>query len=139
MRVAVGIVLNERNQILIAERQSHQSQGGLWEFPGGKIEQDETAFDALKRELAEEVGIEVVAANHFLEIEYDYHEKKVFLNVWRVTSFLGEPRGAEGQVIRWASLHELDQFAFPEGNKEIIWQLKNAKFYHPERSEGSLH
>ncbi len=110
-------------EVLIAERPSGKPYAGYWEFPGGKIEPQETGFQALQRELKEELDIDVLAADQILEFEYQYPEKKVFLHVWKIVSYAGVPRGMEQQLIQWISLNHLDQVKFPEGNQRIVEKL----------------
>ena len=124
MRVAVGLVFNACGNILIAQRPPGKYQSGLWEFPGGKVEVNETVLQALQRELLEEVDIHVIIAEHWLQTEYDYPDRKVLLETWRVTQFSGEPRGKEGQLVQWVSLDCLQQFQFPLGNRKVIEKLQ---------------
>ncbi len=123
MHVAVGIIRNTLGEILIAQRPKNTYKGGLWEFPGGKIEASETVFQALQRELKEELNIDVTQAESWLQWEHDYSDRIVLLDVWNVTEFLGTPQGAEGQLIRWVSRQALNQFQFPEGNHFILANL----------------
>lgn len=120
VHVAVGIVFNKQKHVLIAQRPQHAHQGGLWEFPGGKIEENETTLQALKRELFEETGIDVLDAKPLLETYHEYNDKNVLLNVWEVTHYKNEPHGREGQPIRWVPLAELTQFSFPCANQTIV-------------------
>lgn len=126
IKVAVGIVFNDKHEVLVALRPEHTSHAGLWEFPGGKFEINETPFDALKRELFEEVGIIVEEAMPFLCVEHDYGSIKVELDSWRVLAFSEKPHGKEGQEIRWVNHHELMQLKFPEGNCAIVKAVKKA-------------
>ena len=121
--VVIGIILNEKHQVLIAQRMPHQVKPGFWEFPGGKVNSNETAFQALQRELQEEIGIHVTQAEPWLQFDYHYPHGHVLLDTWKITSFSGTPIGAEGQPIHWASFLELNQFEFPEGNRLIIEKL----------------
>lgn len=123
MHVAVGILRNARGEVLIAKRPLDKYKGGLWEFPGGKVEKSETVFQALQRELTEEIGIQVVAAQSWLKCEYDYLDRKVLLDTWLITEFLGDPLGNEGQLIAWVLPKDLGQYDFPEGNQLIIEKL----------------
>ena len=118
--VAVGVVVNDQREVLIALRSKSQDQGGLWEFPGGKIESGESHLQGLVRELAEEVGIEVIAAEALANIKHDYGDKIVDLHFILVTQFCGEAVGREGQEIKWVSIGELSQYSFPAANKVII-------------------
>ena len=120
VHVAVGVIIDQDRRILIAKRHDHLHQGGLWEFPGGKVEQDEHVFQALCRELHEELDIEPVAGAPLLEVEHDYGDKTVLLDVWWVTDFEGTPMGKEGQPIAWVAAPSLKDYDFPEANARIV-------------------
>lgn len=122
VHVAVAVIMRG-NRVLIAKRSDDAHQGGLWEFPGGKVESNETVRHALKRELKEELDIEVNLSDGvqpLISIRHDYGDKAVLLDVWVVSSFEGEAVGAEGQPIKWVEKENLNDFAFPEANKPII-------------------
>jgi len=121
--VAVAVITDKDGLILIAKRHDDVHQGGLWEFPGGKVEAGELVETALKRELAEELGIELLSCEPLLEIRHDYHDKAVLLDVWHVTAFDGQAYGREQQPIRWVLSESLSQYAFPEANQLIIKAL----------------
>jgi len=130
VHVAVGVIFNsQQNQILIAKRPEHLHQGGLWEFPGGKVSAGERVDQALKRELFEELGITVIGAQSLMAVEHDYSDKLVFLDIWTVTQFSGNAQGAEGQQIKWVDLPELyrpeSQYKFPQANQAILDKLKS--------------
>ena len=120
VEVAAGVIYNPQGQILIAKRAVNQHQGGLWEFPGGKIEAGESAQQALARELHEELAIEVLASEPLVRIAHDYTDKSVVLDVWCVTAFSGEARGIEGQPLAWVSVDQLTDYDFPAANEPII-------------------
>jgi 8-oxo-dGTP diphosphatase len=123
VHVAVGVI--ERDErIFVCRRADDAHQGGLWEFPGGKIEQDETPVEALGRELHEEVDIEVLNSVHLIDITHEYTDKAVTLHVYRVTDFSGVARGKEGQPNEWRAISELDYADFPAANKAIIDALQ---------------
>lgn len=124
LRVAVGVVVDGQGRILIARRAAHRHQGGLWEFPGGKVEPDESVLDALTRELHEEVGIRVLAAKAMLNVRFDYPDRSVTLEVFRVDEYRGEARGRESQPLRWVPPSELGDYAFPEANRPILDALR---------------
>ena len=107
VHVAVGIILNDRGEVLVALRPIAAHQGGLWEFPGGKVEADESVQQALGRELEEEIGIRVQSCTPFMQIRHDYGDKSVLLDVWSIGSFSGEPIGREGQRVLWRRVSEL--------------------------------
>jgi len=123
--VAVG-VLSRNGRFLVTRRRENTHQGGLWEFPGGKVEPGESVTDALRRELSEELGVELEAATPLLEITHRYPEKTVRLMVWRVLGFQGTPRGLEGQPLHWATPDELLTLKFPPANRPIVEALTGA-------------
>ncbi len=122
VRVAVGVICDSDQNILIARRPAHLHQGGLWEFPGGKIEAGESLSQALVRELREELGITVdpQACQRLVNIDHDYGDKAVRLEVCWVRSFEGEPEGREGQPLRWVPKSTLADYPFPAANQAII-------------------
>ena len=120
LHVAVAVVLDHRQRILVSQRPDKVHQGGLWEFPGGKVECDESVEDALARELREELGIAVERSSPLLEVRHDYPERSVLLDVHVVREFTGIPRGLEGQPVQWLSAAELDARVFPAANAAII-------------------
>ena len=120
VHVAVGVVCDSGNRILIAQRPLHLHQGGLWEFPGGKVETGETVQQALARELFEEFAIDIGASQPLLRIKHDYSDKSVLLDVWWIDDFAGEPHGREGQPWQWVEVAELSALEFPAANRPII-------------------
>ena len=123
VHVAVGVI-KKNNAIFICKRADGQHQGGLWEFPGGKVEAGESVFVALKRELIEEVGLTIHSSSQLMVIEHDYGDKCVKLDVHVVSNFSGEAHGAEGQDNAWVSIDELDNYEFPAANVDIISAIK---------------
>lgn len=123
VHVAVGVLVKPNGEILIAKRPQNVHQGGLWEFPGGKLEQGESTTTALSRELKEELNIDCQSFSPIIKIAHDYTDKSVLLDVQRVTNFNGEPCGNEGQPIRWVMPKDLHQYAFPVANHAIIRAL----------------
>jgi 8-oxo-dGTP diphosphatase len=120
VHVAAAVVVNEHNKVLIARRAADAHQGGLWEFPGGKVEEGESVEQALARELLEETGIHVSQARPLIRVHHDYGDKSVLLDVWRVEAFSGEAHGREGQPVKWIRPEQLAGYAFPEANLPII-------------------
>lgn len=136
IRVAVGVVINAENQVLIARRGAHQHQGNLWEFPGGKIEPHETLAQALQREFTEELGVSILTSESlepWLSIDHDYGDRLVRLEVAQI-NIVGTPFGQEGQAISWRSVNRLEADDFPAANAHIIIALQNGLFIrHPVR------
>ena len=123
LQVVVGIVAGADGTVLITRRSDDVHQGGLWEFPGGKVEHGESAIEALGRELHEELGIMLRAAEPLLQVDHTYPDRRVLLDVWRVTDFRGEPHGREGQPLVWVSPDEMEHFAFPAADAQIVAAL----------------
>ncbi len=126
IHVAVAVIINKDDEILISKRSVAQHQGDKWEFPGGKVEDNETSQEALRREIKEELGIELLSAVHITDIIHEYMEdnpdknKKVLLDVYEVREWLGEPKGLEGQPCLWVKRAELQQYEFPAANEDIL-------------------
>lgn len=120
IHVAVGIIINANNQVLLAKRHGHLHQGGKWEFPGGKVENNETTTQALIRELKEEVDLNVTTTTPFMALSYDYPDKHVLLDIHLVQDFSGNGYGAEGQEIEWVDKANLAQYEFPDANQPIL-------------------
>ena len=119
--VVAGVIYNpSKQQVLIAKRPEHLHQGGLWEFPGGKVASGESPEQALKRELSEELAIEVSDCSPFLLTEHDYSDKLIVLDVWAVYGFTGQPKGNEGQRICWVDLSALNDYQFPAANPAVL-------------------
>ena len=125
IHVAAGVILNASNEVLLALRPLDKHKGGLWEFPGGKVETGEPVQHALARELLEELNLVVQQAEPLLVTEHDYGDKHVTLDVWTVRRFSGEPEGLEGQQLRWVRLDELHHYQFPEANLVIVKRLQS--------------
>lgn len=124
VHVAVGVLLNDKREVLIALRPAQSHQGGLWEFPGGKVESGESVEHALNREFEEELGISVQSCSPLTQIRHEYTDKSVLLDVWRIESFSGIPKGREGQSIEWRALSQLEAADFPKANEPIIRALR---------------
>lgn len=125
IHVAVAVVVRD-GRVLIARRPDHVHQGGLLEFPGGKVEPGETVQAALVREIAEETGLRVPEASlePVIGIRHDYGDKRVFLDVWETRAAEGEARGCEGQPVEWLAPQQLRDEDFPAANRPIIRALR---------------
>lgn len=120
LHVVAAVIRDDAGRLLIAKRPERLHQGGLWEFPGGKVETDEPVSRALIRELQEELGITAERFRPLIRIPYDYSDRKVLLDIWLVTGFSGAAHGAEGQEIRWIESGDLHHYRFPAANAPII-------------------
>lgn len=127
--MAAGVIKNPQGQILIALRDASLHQGGLWEFPGGKLEPGETAEQALFRELKEELDITAHAATPLITIKHSYPDRHVQLNVFLVDNFSGLAKGCQGQPLKWVAPDELLKFSFPAANQPIITAARLPRCY----------
>jgi 8-oxo-dGTP diphosphatase len=120
VHVAVGVILDAQQRILITRRANDAHQGGLWEFPGGKVEPGESLQRALCRELKEELGITINRTSELLQVTHDYGDKKVLLDVHVVWEHSGEATGLESQPLNWVSAAALSDYEFPVANVPIV-------------------
>ena len=97
LHVMAGVLRRDDGRLLIAERPPGKHLAGLWEFPGGKLDPGESPFDGLRRELAEELGIRVDAAEPWIVLPWRYGELSLALDTWRVLAWTGEPQALERQ------------------------------------------
>ena len=124
VHVVVAVVKNEHGEYFIAKRHENSHQGNLWEFPGGKVENNETVIDALKRELFEEIGITLLQTSPLIQIHHNYEDKSVLLDVWYVDKFDGEAFGKEGQKTCWINQNEFSLYDFPAANLPVLKAIK---------------
>jgi 8-oxo-dGTP diphosphatase len=99
--VAAGILVDDGGNVLLTERIGDSPFAGLWEFPGGKIHSGETAAAAMRRELAEELGIVVQHSDPFVNVQHDYTDRCIALEFFLVTQWQGCPIGRDGQALQW--------------------------------------
>jgi 8-oxo-dGTP diphosphatase len=114
------------SEVLIAQRPSGKWQAGRWEFPGGKIEPGESEEAAVRRELAEELGITVRDVRAVDVFRHDYADRSVEIGLWIVTAFDGEPQGLDEQALRWVTLDELHACDLLEADLPMIGSLHKA-------------
>ena len=121
IRVAVAVIEDPQQGILITQRPAHTSHAGFWEFPGGKLELDELPEQALIRELKEEIGIEVLKYRFLGEVHHQYPDKSVQLLVFLVNEYSGTPTCLEGQLaMKWISKEQFKEYDFPEANHQVL-------------------
>ncbi len=125
--IGAAVIWNDKEQILIDKRPAKGLLGGLWEFPGGKLEPNETIQDCIIREIKEELDIEIEIGEHLINIDHAYTHFKITLNVYHCRYLSGIPKPLESDEIRWVTLDELDQFPFPKANEKIIEKLKSTE------------
>ena len=124
IHVVAGVIRNAAGEILTTLRHDHLHQGGLWEFPGGKLEAREGRLKGLKRELKEELSIEVETATPLIQIPHHYEDRSILLDIWEVTAFSGEPHGAEAQQLRWSMADTLQAGEFPAADRPVLSALQ---------------
>jgi len=125
LRVAVGILKDAAGQVLVNQRPPHSDfMPGYWEFPGGKVEGQEDGWQALVRELKEELGIVVVAGRSLMVLEHHYPERHVQLEIWLVTDYVGRPQSQEQQLLAWHHLDELSAINLLPADAPIVTKLQ---------------
>ena len=124
--IGVGVIRNHQGNILIDRRRANGEMGGLWEFPGGKIEQNETVENCIQREIKEELNIEVAVQECLGIIEHQYSRFSVTLFVYYCLHLRGTPQTLECEETRWVKPSELSKYNFPEANHEIIALLNSS-------------
>ena len=129
LHVAVGVIRDGDGHVLVARRGANQHQGGLWEFPGGKVEPGEEVTAALARELDEELGIRPLATRPLMTVPWRYADRAVVLDTHLVARFAGSPAGREAQSLRWVAENELAALDFPAANRPILAALRLPETY----------
>ncbi len=122
--VAAGILCDARGRVLIAERVGGGPFQGLWEFPGGKIGDGETAVEALSRELAEELGIDITTCASFMNLRHEYDDRIVTIEFFIVSEWRSEPVGREGQALRWVAREHLDASELLPADVPVVEALR---------------
>ena len=121
LRVAVAFIIDEAQHVLITQRAPHLSHGGYWEFPGGKLEQNESPEIALLREVEEEVGLAVLAYRYLGEVHHAYESYRVTLYGYLVHHYRGSATCRETQTdLRWVTREACANYPFPEANTALI-------------------
>ncbi len=123
--IGVAVITDSQGNILIDRRKQEGLLGGLWEFPGGKIEPGETPEECVKREIKEELGIEIAVQDKLITIEHAYTHFKVTLNVFNCKHLSGDPQPLESDEVKWVTLDEIDQYPFPKANSQIIEAMRS--------------
>ncbi|MBN1119686.1 MAG: A/G-specific adenine glycosylase [Anaerolineae bacterium] len=123
--VTAAVIRENDGKVLIAQRREDDMLGGLWEFPGGKREKGESLEGCLRREIREELGIEIVVGQQLTTIKHAYTHFKITLHVFECRRTNGEPQAIECADWAWATLDELDRYAFPVTDQKIIATLRD--------------
>jgi 8-oxo-dGTP diphosphatase len=123
VRVAAAVLFDADGRVLISRRPPGKHMAGYWEFPGGKLDASESPEQALRRELHEELGIELRRCHPLLQLRHDYSDRSVQLEVFVVDESRGEPSGQEGQALKWVSVTELSQQQLLPADRPIVEAL----------------
>lgn len=137
VRVVAAALIGADRRVLIAERPPGKPMAGRWEFPGGKLGPGESEAEALARELAEELGIEMVAGRPMSRLTHAYADREVELSLWIVEGFRGEPRALEGQALRWVEARELGAADILEADRPFVAAL--VEYLCPSSAREGLH
>ncbi|RXZ80911.1 (deoxy)nucleoside triphosphate pyrophosphohydrolase [Paenibacillaceae bacterium] len=124
IEVAAAIIENEQGQILIARRKKGKSQEGMWEFPGGKLEEGEMAPDCLRRELLEEMQIDIIPAAFFGVNDHHYGAIQIRLIAYKAAYAGGEITLVDHDDYRWIARSELHEFAFAPADIKFVEMLE---------------
>lgn len=124
IRVVAAALYDAEGRVLIAERPTGKHMAGRWEFPGGKVDPAEAEARALERELMEELGIQVLRARPFMRLTHEYDDRIVELSMWVVERYTGEPRGLDGQGLKWVPPARLFAEDILEADRPFIQALQ---------------
>ena len=129
--VAAGIVWDRapsaaEARVLITKRRSDDAHGGLWEFPGGKLEPRESLKECLARELVEELGITVEVQEAFITVEHDYSDFRITLHTFHCQIVSGEPKTIACEEFQWVTVNKLSKYCFSAADQELVAKLQKA-------------
>ncbi len=122
--VVVGVLRNPQGQLLLQQRLPGKPCAGQWEFPGGKVEDNESAQQALIRELDEELGVSITNMMRLTEIAHDYPHAKIWLDVYFIDNFEQPVRGREGQNLAWKRVEQIEAMTVLAAVHPIIDAVK---------------
>lgn len=122
MHVVAGVLTDPAGRVLLAQRPPGKHLAGLWEFPGGKLEKGEAPADGLVRELREEldVAIEPASATRLVQVPWNYGERALLLDAWRVEQWRGSARSMEGQALQWLPPRDVPEGLLAPADREIL-------------------
>ena len=124
-QIGVAVIWNQSGQILIDRRKIGGAMGGMWEFPGGKIEPGETIAECIVREIQEELAIEIIVGEHLITIEHTYLAFQITLIAHHCQHISGIPQPIESDEICWVDVCDLDSYNFPAANVAIINAIRS--------------
>jgi 8-oxo-dGTP diphosphatase len=124
-KIGAAVIWNPSGQILIDKRKAGGNMGGLWEFPGGKVEPGETVSECIVREISEELAIEITVGEHLISIEHTYPKFQMTLIAHHCQHISGIPQPIESDEIRWVNVEDLELYQFPDANRAIIAAIQS--------------
>jgi 8-oxo-dGTP diphosphatase len=124
IHVVAGAVIDAAGRVLIAQRPPGKHLAGGWEFPGGKLEPGEARSAGLARELKEELGIAIRTPRPLIRVRHTYPYGEILIDMWVVSRYHGEPRGLDGQALRWLSQDELEEVELLPADGPIVRALR---------------
>ena len=124
--VVAGVIEDDCGQVLIARRHADSHAGGFWEFPGGKLEPGESAEQALRRELQEELGIEIHGVEPVASFSHRYPDRVIRLQAFRVLDYSGEVRACEGQPLQWVAVDALNTVGLLPADAPVVDALSRS-------------
>ena len=122
IKVVCGIIYKD-DKILLTRRKKGKSLEGFWEFPGGKVEKEETDTIALKRELKEELGLEISELNYFSENKHDYNTFSIHLVAYKCTALDDPKKLVDHDKFEWVTSNEICNFNLADADKPILKKL----------------
>ena len=125
IRVAAGILRDDDGRVLIAERTGDHSFAGLWEFPGGKLKDCEESLSALRRELTEELGIDILDSALFMSVDHDYLDRSVSIDFYLIKEWTNSPTGRDGQALVWVLPDALDENMLLPADAPVVQALRS--------------
>lgn len=124
LHVVAGVLRDREGRALVAQRPEGKHLAGAWEFPGGKSDPGEAPLDALRRELHEELGIDVESAHPLISVPWTYPEKRIVLDAWIVDAYAGTPHAREAQALQWIATDALRTLPMPPADTPIANALR---------------
>jgi 8-oxo-dGTP diphosphatase len=122
--VVAAALFDASGRVLLAQRPPGKHMAGGWEFPGGKREPGEERFAALKRELLEEIGVELIEAEPLIAYDHEFADRTIRLDLWFVIEYRGTPQSLEGQSLKWVELDDLESVGLLEADGPMVAPLK---------------
>ena len=123
LSIAIGILRNAKNEVLLGKRMKGKNLKGYWEFPGGKIKPNETPEEALFREFQEELGVEIGRSKKMESISYQYDQYDVLLMPFKIIDYIGNPAGLEGQELMWCATDQLKEIEILPADQSLVEKL----------------